>query len=410
MAVGEGALPPLLPVPGVRIGITEAHVKYAGRKDLVVFAIDPGAAIAGVFTRNAFCAAPVQICQRHLRVEERQRNQVTYLVINTGYANAGTGDPGFQNALSVCAAMAGQGGVGVANVFPFSTGVIGEHLPVDRIVAGLPSCLTDLDPDNWLKAAQGIMTTDTRPKGASRQFDVNGAPVTLTGIAKGAGMIKPDMATMLAFIATDASVDEALLQRCLAEAADVSFNQATVDGDTSTNDACMLIASGASGQVISDSEPAALAEFQRNLVELCVELAQSIVKDGEGATHFVTVRVNEARSREEARAVAYTVAHSPLVKTALFACDPNWGRILAAIGRSGIDNLDVNLVSVRLDDVVLCEHGGLSPHYRESACAAVMKQDAYVIDISLGRGAVSADVWTTDLSYDYVRINADYRS
>lgn len=410
MAVGESVLPPLLPVPGIRIGVTEARVKYAGRKDLVVFAADPGAALAGVFTRNAFCAAPVQICQRHLRDAERRRDQATYLVVNTGYANAGTGESGYQHALSVCNALAEQGLVGLANVFPFSTGVIGEHLPVDRIVAGLAPCLAGLGGDHWAMAAQGIMTTDTRPKGASRQFNIHDVPVTLTGIAKGAGMIKPDMATMLAFIATDAQIEESLLQRCLSEAADVSFNQATVDGDTSTNDACMLMASGASGQAITEGESAVLAEFQRHLTELCVELAQSIVKDGEGATHFVTIRVREALNREEARQVAYTVAHSPLVKTALFACDPNWGRILAAIGRSGIDALDVSKVSVRLDNVVLCERGGLSPQYQESACAAVMKQDAYVIDISLGRGKASADVWTTDLSYDYVRINADYRS
>jgi glutamate N-acetyltransferase/amino-acid N-acetyltransferase len=410
MAVGEGKLPELFPVSGVRLGVTEAHVKYAGRKDLVILEALAEASVAGVFTRNAFCAAPVQICQQNLRNPARSDEQAQYFVINTGYANAGTGRAGFADANAVCEALAGLAGVPVANVFPFSTGVIGERLPVERIVAGLSACFDNLAEQHWLLAAQGIMTTDTRPKVASCRFDIAGVPITITGIAKGAGMIKPDMATMLAFVATDARIESSLLQQLLSSAADQSFNQATVDGDTSTNDACMLVATGASGQVISVAEPEQLARFSAQLDTLCVELAQAIVKDGEGATHFVTVRVREAVNREEARQVAYTVAHSPLVKTALFACDPNWGRILAAIGRSGIEQLDVSKVDVRLDDVQLCEQGGLAASYREADCARVMRQDAYTIDISLGRGNASADVWTIDFSYDYVRINADYRS
>lgn len=410
MAVGPDFFPEMHPVKGISLGVAEAQIKKVGRKDLVIIAIDGGASLSGVFTLNAFCAAPVTICQNHLAATDRDPLQKSYLVINTGYANAGTGKAGYQDAVDVCTALADKTGVPAANVFPFSTGVIGERLPVPRVVAGMDSCLSSAKPDGWNDAARGIMTTDTRPKGASVQFELQGKTVTITGISKGAGMIRPNMATMLGFVATDAGVEPTLLQSLMSETTDLSFNQATVDGDTSTNDACLLVATGASGAQINTTEDDGYELFKSKLIEVCVSLAQAIVKDGEGATKFVTIDVQGATSRDEAREVAYTIAHSPLVKTALFASDPNWGRILAAIGRANVVNLDVSKVSVALDNVKLCENGGLYEGYVEAECAAVMAGDTFTIHVNLGRGESFAEVWTTDFSYDYVKINADYRS
>ncbi|MCG8673090.1 MAG: bifunctional glutamate N-acetyltransferase/amino-acid acetyltransferase ArgJ [Pseudomonadales bacterium] len=408
MAVGPDTFPKMLPVEGFELGTTSAEIKYPDRKDLVLMAIAPGSTVSGVFTLNRFCAAPVTLCKEHL--PQQASDHKRYLITNTGYANAGTGPDGYENSLSVCRYVAKHADVEVAQVLPFSTGVIGERLPVEKIESALDRCFENLTIDGWDDAGLGIMTTDTRPKGASVQIDCAGTPVTITGISKGAGMIKPNMATMLAYIATDAGVSKALLDGLVKEAADLSFNQVTVDGDTSTNDSCMLVATGQSNVIFETGDEAGFTEFKTALVKVFVELATAIIKDGEGATKFVTVRVTEARSLEEAREVAYTIAHSPLVKTALFAADPNWGRILAAIGRASIDEFDVEKVSVYLDKVLLCEKGSVARSYVEAECAAVMQQDEYTIEIRMGLGDVAADVWTCDFSYDYVKINADYRS
>lgn len=409
MAVGPDTFPVMHPVKGFSLGVTRAYVRKPDRRDLVVMQAVAGSTLAGAFTTNAFCAAPVQVCRKHLREGADVQSQPWLLVTNTGYANAGTGTAGIDDCLAVCEALAGEAGVGVNHVLPFSTGVIGERLPVPRIVSGLPACLANLDEEGWTEAAHGIMTTDTRPKGASVQLALDGKTVTITGIAKGAGMIRPNMATMLSYVATDAAVEVALLQALIREAVELSFNRATVDGDTSTNDACVVAATGQSGYVAQEGGEGFEA-FRAALREVLVSLAQAVVKDGEGATKFVTVRVEGATSVAEAKEVAFTVAHSPLVKTALFASDPNWGRILAAVGRAQVENLDVEKVYLHLDDVLVAEKGGLSPLYQEAQGAAVMEKDAFTIRLSLGRGDACADIWTTDFSYDYVKINADYRS
>ncbi|MFV8835933.1 bifunctional glutamate N-acetyltransferase/amino-acid acetyltransferase ArgJ [Aquisalimonas sp.] len=404
MAVGLPLQPAIAPVPGVRLGVAAAGIKKPGRPDLVLMALDPGSRASAVFTRNRFCAAPVHVARRHLGAAEPR-----FLLINTGNANAGTGEAGMAAALSSCEAVARHMDVADASVLPFSTGVIGEPLPVDRIINAIPEAATALQSDGWLAAAAGILTTDTVPKGASRRVALSGGEVTISGMSKGAGMIRPDMATMLAFIATDADLTQAQLDDVLRHAVGTSFNRITVDGDTSTNDACVLIGTGASGIA-----PAAgsddLERLQQALVSLCQELAQAIVRDGEGATRFITIDVSGACNEAEAEAVAFTIAQSPLVKTAFFAGDPNWGRILAAIGRAGVDDMDVDRVAIWLDDLCIAAHGGRSPDYSEPAAAERMSREEITIHVALGRGDAGAVVWTCDFSYEYVRINAEYRT
>ena len=406
MAVGDLSLPVMLPINGVRIGIAESGIRYKNRRDLVVFEIAEGASTAAVFTTNAFCAAPVHVAKAHLQAASPR-----YLVINTGNANAGTGEPGMAAAQVSCQALAGLTGVAPAQVLPFSTGVIGELLPVARLQAGLPAALAALDADSWTAAAHGIMTTDTLPKGASEQFTVDGKTYTVTGISKGAGMIRPNMATMLGYVATDAAVAPDVLQALLREVVEGSFNRITIDGDTSTNDACVLIATGKAGNALVTRPEGELYDALHTvLTRVFLRLAQLVVRDGEGATKFMTVRVEGGGNIQECCDVAYAVAHSPLIKTAFFASDPNWGRILAAIGRSGVPALDVSKINVWLDEVLLCQNGGAAASYTEAQGAAVMQQPEITIRIDLGRGNFSDTVWTCDFSYDYVKINADYRS
>ncbi len=398
----------LHPVAGVRLGIAMAGVRKAHRRDLTVIALDEGAAVAGVFTTNRFCAAPVQVCREHLAAGGAG---VRALVINTGNANAGTGDDGLARARSVCTALARQMGVAPQAVLPFSTGVIMEMLPNDRIEAALPAALADLKAANWATAAEAIMTTDTLPKAASRQVAIGGRAVTVTGISKGAGMIRPNMATMLGFVATDAVLAPALVEALVREAADASFNRITIDGDTSTNDAFVLIATRQAGHAEITSLDSADGRALRDaVVAVSQQLAQAIVRDGEGATKFITVQVDGGRDADECRQVAYAIAHSPLVKTAFFASDPNLGRILAAVGYAGIGDLDQGLIDLHLDDVHVATRGGRHPAYREEDGQRVMKQSEITVRVDLHRGTASAAVWTCDLSYDYVRINADYRS
>lgn len=406
MAVGAATLAqPMHPVAGIRLGVAQAGIKKANRDDLVVIELAPDAQLAGVFTQNAFCAAPVTLAKQHM-----QQGSPRYLLINTGNANAGTGQQGLVDAQQSCQALAQLLQAQTEQVLPFSTGVIGEKLPVDKICAALPAAIADLDGDNWNRAATGIMTTDTRPKGASRQIEYQGNTITLTGISKGSGMIRPNMATMLGFIATDAAIAQPLLQQLLSEAAERSFNRISVDGDTSTNDACILMATGQSGVTVEEADQALFTSFSQALNELMHTLALAIVKDGEGATKLVTIAVEAARDRQEALDTAYTVAHSPLVKTALFASDANWGRILAAVGRAGIDQLDLNALQIYLGDVCIVEKGGRAASYTEAAGQQVMAQEEILIRICLNRGDVNEWVWTTDLSHEYVTINADYRS
>ena len=404
MAVGESSLPALQPVAGVRLGTVEAGVRRAGELDLVLIECTEGAQIAGVFTRNQFRAAPVRVAEAHLASD-----QPRYLLINTGNANAGTGAAGEAAVQSNCQALADRLGCRPTEILPYSTGVIGEPLPAATINAALPAVQAALDENGWALAADGIRTTDTRPKGRSQQVALSSGKVTLTGIAKGSGMIRPDMATMLAFIATDADIEAGLLRQLLREATAVSFNRITVDGDTSTNDACTLIATGHSGIVV-DSEGADLARFTEALQSLCQALARDIVADGEGATRLVSVEVMGAKRVAEAERVAFAVAESPLVKTAVFAGDPNWGRILAAVGRAGVNDLQVDQVAIALDGLPIAEQGGLSPRYDEARVCERMRADAFTLIIDLGRGDQSATVWTCDLSYEYIRINAEYRS
>ena len=405
MAVGPGTLPEFFPVSGVSLGIASAGIKKPGRKDLVVFELAPGTRVAGIFTRNQFCAAPVVVSRRHLASEAPR-----YLLINTGNANAGTGEQGMTDALKCCQALAGQAEVATESVLPFSTGVIGEPLPVDRIVKALPDALANTREDRWAEAASGIMTTDTRPKGATRRVDLGGHQVTISGISKGAGMIRPNMATMLGFIATDALIAPDALQRLSSELGESSFNRITIDGDTSTNDACMLMASGQYGGPEITADSPLMPALRAALKEVYLELAHAIVRDGEGATKFVTIDVQGAASQSEALDVAYTVAHSPLVKTALYASDPNWGRILAAVGRAGVEGLDLNAVTIHLGDVCLVREGGRADDYTEARGQAVMDREEITIAIDLHRGDVRETVWTCDFSHDYVTINAEYRT
>lgn len=403
MAAGTLPFDPMPPLRGIRVGTVQAGIRKANRRDLVVFDLGPAATTAAVFTRNAFCAAPVIVARAHLGAMRPRA-----LLINTGNANAGTGAVGEAAARACCAALAERLGCAPEAVLPFSTGVIGEPLPVDRLTAALPGAVAALAPDGWADAAWGILTTDTQPKAVSRSFERDGQTVTVNGIAKGACMIRPDMATMLAFVAVDAVIDPADLQGALEAAVAGSFNRITVDGDTSTNDACCLVATG-DGPRLTPDDPAWPA-FRAALDEVCLQLAQAIVRDGEGATKFITVAVDRARDAAEARQVADAIAHSPLVKTAFFASDPNWGRILAAVGRAGLTELDLAGVEIDLGEVSVVRAGGLDPAYREADGQRVMAGTDITITVRLGRGAAGVRIWTCDLGHDYVRINAEYRT
>ncbi|WP_168418585.1 bifunctional glutamate N-acetyltransferase/amino-acid acetyltransferase ArgJ [Acinetobacter towneri] len=406
MAVGDVSMPHMHVVKGVKIGSAEAYVRYQNRRDLVIFEFAEGSSVAGVFTQNAFCAAPVHVSKAHLA-----QTNPRYLVINTGNANAGTGKLGMQNAETTCAKLAELASVSAQEVLPFSTGVIGEQLPIERLVAGLAPALASLRDDAWHDAATGIMTTDTTPKGASEQFELDGITYSMTGISKGAGMIRPNMATMLSYVATDAPIQRDVLQQLLKQSVEQSFNRITVDGDTSTNDSCILVATGqAGGTTISSNNDPRYAVLLDVLNRVMLRLAQLIIRDGEGATKFITVRVEGGANTQECCDIAYSIAHSPLVKTAIFASDPNWGRILAAIGYAGVPNLDVEKIQVWLDDVQICKDGGAAADYTEEAGAGVMAQTEMTIRVDLGRGQATDTVYTCDLSYDYVKINADYRS
>ncbi len=397
----------LFPISGVRIGVTEAGVRKLGRKDLTVVLLDEGASVAGVFTTNRFCAAPVQICREHLKVGRGVRA----MVINTGNANAGTGADGLARARSTCVVLAQRLGVTEQQILPFSTGVIMEPLPNDRIEAGLAAAIADAQPGNWLRAAEGIMTTDTVPKAFGAKVNIGNKPVHVTGISKGAGMIRPNMATMLGFIATDACVSHVVMQQLALELAEGSFNRVTVDGDTSTNDSLVVIASNKAGHAeITSLESADGRALKAAMLDVARKLAQAIVRDGEGATKFITIQVEGGRDSAECRKVAYAIAHSPLVKTAFFASDPNLGRILAAVGYAGIDDLDQEHIELFLDDVHVATQGGRNPTYREEDGQRVMRQSEITVRVGLGRGNATDMVWTCDLSHDYVTINADYRS
>ena len=397
----------LFAVPGVRIGVAEAGVRKANRKDLAVVLIDEGSAVGGVFTQNRFCAAPVQVCREHLAAN----HGIRAMVINTGNANAGTGEDGLMRTRSTCIALARKLEISPEQILPFSTGVIMEPLPVDRIEAGLPAALADAREDNWARAAEGIMTTDTIPKAFSQQVQVGGATVTITGISKGAGMIRPNMATMLGFLATDAKIDPSLIQPLAKQLADASFNRVTIDGDTSTNDSFVVIATQkAAHATITSLDSAEGKALVTAMQEVARKLAQAIVRDGEGATKFITVQVEGGKDAAECRQVAYAVAHSPLVKTAFYASDPNLGRILAAVGYAGIADLDQTGIDLFLDDVHVAVKGGRNPSYREEDGQRVMKQSEITVRIGLGRGNASETVWTCDFSHEYVTINADYRS
>ena len=401
MATGNKPFPQMHPVAGFKLGTTSAGIKTPGRSDLVIMELQPGSSVAGVFTQNAFCAAPVVVAKQHLSCAAPR-----YLVTNTGNANAGTGEQGMTDALASCTALAELQGVAADQVLPFSTGVIGEFLPMDKLMAGLPKAVENLSEQGWEGAAQGILTTDTRPKGSSRQYG-DDHQVTITGISKGSGMIKPNMATMLAYVATDALVDNELLHRALTIATEVSFNRITVDSDTSTNDSVVLVATGASNVVIDE---VSFDTFVDQLSQVFTDLAQAIIRDGEGASKFVTVIVEGALNKAEALNTAYTIAESPLVKTALSASDPNWGRILAAVGRSNIVDLDVNLVQIFLNNVLIAEHGSRADTYSEEAGQEAMQPEDIEIRVSLNRGDYNETVWTSDLTQEYVRINAEYRT
>jgi glutamate N-acetyltransferase/amino-acid N-acetyltransferase len=397
----------LHPIAGVRLGVTEAGIRKAHRKDLTVVLIDAGASVAGVFTQNRFCAAPVQVCREHLARDQGIRA----LLINTGNANAGTGEDGLARARASCMALARRLSLEPEQVLPFSTGVIMESLPLERIEAGLPGALADARADHWVRAADSIMTTDTVPKAFSAQVMIGGAKVSISGIAKGAGMIRPNMATMLGFIATDACVDQAVLRPMVKALAEGSFNRITIDGDTSTNDSFVVIASNKAAHApITSLDSLDGRALQAAIAGVAQKLAQAIVRDGEGATKFIAIQVEGGKTGEECRQVAYAIAHSPLVKTAFFASDPNLGRILAAVGYAGIDDLDQTKIDLYLDDVHVAAQGGRNPAYREEDGQRVMKQSEIVVRVVLGRGSATDTVWTCDLSHDYVSINADYRS
>ncbi len=406
MAVGSSDIGALHPIAGIRLGVAAAGIRKSGRDDLTLIELAPGTTTAAVFTRNRFRAAPVQVAERHLALTTPR-----YCVINTGNANAGTGERGLADAIATCEAMAAIADVSAAEVLPYSTGVIGEFLAMQRLLDGLPAAYAALADDAWLRSAGAIMTTDTRPKASSTRFSCGAGDVCITGIAKGAGMIRPDMATMLAYIGTDIAIEGALLQQALSVAVDASFNRITIDGDTSTNDAVTLFATGRVGDApISDPASAEFVQFCAELTEVCQLLAQAVVRDGEGATKFVTVRVEGGNDPGECLQTAYAIAESPLVKTALFASDPNWGRILAAVGRAGVPDLAVDNVRIWLGDLLLAENAGRAAGYSESAAQRLMSADEIVITVNLGRGESVETVWTTDLSYDYVRINAEYRT
>jgi glutamate N-acetyltransferase / amino-acid N-acetyltransferase len=400
----------LKPIAGIELGYAEAGIRKANRKDLLVMKLAPTATVAGVFTLNRFCAAPVQVCKAHLTSLRMPGAPIRALVINTGNANAGTGDVGLANANATCRALADLLSCEPSQVLPFSTGVILEQLPVDRITAGLPQAIANLKTDNWYHAAESIMTTDTQPKAASRTVTIGDKAVTLTGISKGAGMIKPNMATMLGFLAIDAKVAQPALEHMVKEVADKSFNCITIDGDTSTNDSFMLIATGAGQLEVGEIGSPEYAALSAAVTSLSQELAQMIVRDGEGATKFMTITVEDGASAAECRKIAYSIGHSPLVKTAFYASDPNLGRILAAIGYAGVDDLEVSKLNLYLDDVWVAKNGGRHPDYKEEDGQRVMQQSEITIRVKLGRGDATATVWTCDLSHDYVSINADYRS
>ena len=396
----------LLPVPGLQLGYAQAGIKKPGRKDLLVLKLAPNATVAGVFTTNRFCAAPVQVSKDHLAGTQ----PIVALIVNTGNANAGTGEAGLANAHATCAALAKLLDCAASQILPFSTGVILEPLPLDKLVAGLPAAIANLNEDSWFDAAEAIMTTDTQPKAASRVVTIAGKRVTMTGMSKGAGMIKPNMATMLGFMACDAKISQSVLQTLVKQAADASFNCITIDGDTSTNDSFMLMATGAGELEVNDTASSEYHALAEAVVGLSQELAQMIVRDGEGATKFITVRVEQGRDVEECRKIAYAIGHSPLVKTAFFASDPKLGRILAAIGYAGVNDLDVNQINLYLDDVWVAKQGGRHPDYQEQDGQRVMKQSEITVRVTLARGEAAATIWTCDLSHDYVSINADYRS
>ncbi|MDB5908850.1 MAG: argJ [Massilia sp.] len=400
----------LKPVAGIEIGVAQAGIKKPNRKDLLVMKLAPGATVAGVFTKNRFCAAPVQVSKANLAVVSAGGAPIRALVVNTGNANAGTGEAGLVNALETCAALAGLLGCEPQQVLPFSTGVILEPLPLEKIVAGLPAAVANLKQDNWFNAAEAIMTTDTQPKAASRTVTIGGHAVTMTGISKGAGMIRPNMATMLGYLAFDAKVAQPVLDNLVRHAADHSFNCITIDGDTSTNDSFMLVATGAGGLVVDSVDSPGYPALRDAVTDLSRSLAQMIIRDGEGATKFITITVEQGASVEECRKIAYSIAHSPLVKTAFFASDPNLGRILAAIGYAGVDDLDVSKLDLYLDDVWVARNGGRNPGYQEADGQRVMKRSEITVRVTLARGGASATVWTCDLSHEYVTINADYRS
>lgn len=405
MAVGDSKVGEIHTVAGIRMAALESNIRYENRLDLVLIEIPEHASVTGVFTQNAFCAAPVSICKQHLAAQNSR-----YFLINTGNANAGTGKPGEAAAIKCCAAVADQGQVKLQQVLPFSTGVIGEELPAEKIINAIPAALENLSDSNWHSAAEGILTTDTRPKLVSTQLEIAGSKVNITGIAKGSGMIKPNMATMLAFIFTDAQIDKAVLSKYLSAAVQNSFNRITVDGDTSTNDACMLVATGKGDLKIEGVEGDEAIAFAEALNRVFLDLATALIKDAEGATKFITIKVNQGASLEECLAVAYTVAESPLVKTAFFASDPNWGRMLAAVGRAGIKDLDIEAITISLGDVVLVSNGAVDVDYTENMGQSEMDKDEILVEINLARGEASTAVFTSDLSHDYVRINADYRS
>ncbi|ROR94772.1 glutamate N-acetyltransferase [Sinobacterium caligoides] len=405
MAVGNGDLPQFYPVAGFRLGTSSGGIKTPGRKDVVVMELCSRATTAAVFTQNAFCAAPVVVAKRNLAA-----HQPSYFLVNTGNANAGTGEAGLRAAEDCCEALAKVVDDNSNAILPFSTGVIGESLPVDKVVSALPDAVDKLSEEGWQEAASGIMTTDTRPKGATSRLHLDGKQCVISGITKGAGMIKPNMATMLGYVATDAKVPQPLLQQILTHAVNQSFNRITIDGDTSTNDALTLTATGEGELLIDGSDPALLAAFQDEITSVCIELAQLLVRDGEGASKFVTVDVSGGVDEAECLRVAYTIAESPLVKTALFASDPNWGRLLAAIGRAGIEGLDVSKIDVSLSGILIAEKGERAASYSEEKGQEAMDQEEIVIEVTLGRGDAATKVWTSDLSHEYVRINAEYRT
>ncbi|OAI15566.1 bifunctional ornithine acetyltransferase/N-acetylglutamate synthase [Methylomonas koyamae] len=404
MAVGQIDFPTMYAVKGIKLGSSNAGIKQTVRDDILVIEMAEGGSCAAVFTQNAFCAAPVHIAKAHLSQNPR------WLLVNSGNANAGTGKQGLQDAFACCAGLAGEVDALAQQVLPFSTGVIGEPLPVEKLAAALPAAVANLAESHWDRAARAIMTTDTFPKGASLTIDIGGHPVAITGISKGAGMIQPNMATMLGFIATDAKIEQGLLQECLNAAVEQSFNRITVDGDTSTNDACVVLASGCSAapEILPGSEH--LASFGAALATVCKRLAELIIRDGEGATKLMRIIVEQARDSGEALQVAKTIAHSPLVKTAFFASDPNWGRILAAVGRAGVDNMELEKIEIYLGTVCIVENGGRAPSYTEQDGQRVMSQEEIDVTVRLGRGTASEQVLTCDFSYDYVKINAEYRT